>query len=85
MPRRRITHELDSEIRRLGGLGKTCTQIAKQLNLKFQTVNNYLQSNNIERGRDWMRKPPSSDKRLVRRKQVREGFFNEHERENWLV
>jgi IS30 family transposase len=83
MPRKKITPDHDKEMRRLGGLGKSVNQIARQLNLKYQTVHNYMKSHDIERGREL-----SAVRRLgpARKKQQPvAGFFNEHERENWLV
>lgn len=86
MPKRTITSEQDSEIRRLGEIGKTVYSIAKQLKISYSTIHTYMVKHNIERKIDEVkRKNFTSDKRIERRKSGRIGYFNEHERENWLA
>ncbi len=83
MPAKVITSSIDERIRELAEEGKTNTVIARMTGLKYQTVYDHVNRNNIKvtpepRGQHNRKNKP-------KRRVALEGYFNEHERENWLM
>lgn len=82
MPAKVITPEIDLQIRELAAEKKTTNAIAKELKIRYQTVYDHMTRNNI----DHVLESRGKHKPTKREKKARqEGFFNEHERQNWLM
>lgn len=75
----KISDEVAGEMK---ALGKTMTakQISKELNVPYSTVQWYMSANNIPR-----KMGKRTGGRPIVKRTESNGFFNEHERENWLV
>lgn len=78
-----ITPEINLKIKELAAAGFTRKQIAADLKIKYQTIASHMIDHKIlskmqNRGRWGGRKKKTKTV-------VLEGFFNEHERQNWLI
>lgn len=75
-----INQEIDKLIREYSAEGITTKDIADILKLKYQTVASHMLNNNIPRNHS-----KRGGRRMKKPVVIIEGFFNEHERENWLM
>jgi DNA-binding NarL/FixJ family response regulator len=78
MPARKITPEIESEIKQLGKEGKSVAEISAALKLKYTTVHGYMNDNGMDR-----RIEKTNTRKKIRTRNAE--FFNEHERGNWLI
>jgi predicted DNA-binding protein YlxM (UPF0122 family) len=83
MPAKVITAQIDERIRELAEEDKTMTVIAKMTGLKYQTVYDHVNRNNIK-----VRPEPRGQhnrKDKPKERIVSEDYFDENARENWLM
>lgn len=77
-----ITPEIDAEIRKLAGEGLCVKRISNELKIIPATLHSHMKKNDIPRNKERRGK---AGRHLKKNHVVPAGYFNEHERENWLM